>query len=127
LWEGKDPKFIDFLQQPDPSGLYTYGELVELYNDKWDADKLTKVFDAYWSSQPAPKQPKPQNNSRDALIAPSRTQASSSPNTQEKRIWTGDMIRQFQNDDRMKKYDAETSAAMWNDLLAAPSENRVRG
>ena len=57
LWSGEDAMFMDFLQTSDPSGLYTYGDLVQLYNDNWDADKLTKVFNTYFDSAkpPAPK------------------------------------------------------------------------
>ena len=124
LWSGEDQKFLDFLQQPDPSGLYTYGDLVSAYNDRWDADKLVKVFDAYWGNGPA--KPKPANPAKEAMIAPSRQPSQSTPNVAEKRIWTQDMIRDFQTADRQKKYQPEESKAMWDDLLAALGENRIR-
>lgn len=134
LWDGKDPKFLEFCNQSDPSGLYTYGELIDLYNNKWDGERLAKVFNAYLGAstaeeskppQATPPQQKP-NPARESMVAPSRTTQHQSPATEEKRIWNNAMIAQFQRDDRANKYDAETSKAMWDDLLAAMSEGRIR-
>lgn len=128
LWEGKDPKFIEFLNQPDPSGLYTYGDLVQQYNNNWDADRLAKVFNIYLDSKQPPKQPKPErpNPVKQAMVAPSRSTQHTAPKTTEKIIWTKDAIKDFEKNDRMGKYSPEQSKAMWEDLLSAVAENRVR-
>lgn len=137
-WNGQDPKFQEFLSTPDPSGLYTYGELANACVDKWDADRLTKIFNIYFGQnvpalvppvvpplpQVTPKAPHP---AQEALIAPSRTAAHTTPQNSEKQIWTGEMIKEFQRLDRKPgHYDPETSKALWDDLLAAPGEGRVR-
>lgn len=128
LWEGKDPKFIEFLNQPDPSGLYTYGDLVQQYNNNWDADRLAKVFNTYLDSKQPPKQPKPEqpNPAKQAMVAPSRSTQHTAPKTTDKIIWTKDAIKDFEKNDRMGKYNPEQSKAMWEDLLSAVAENRVR-
>ena len=128
LWSGQDPKFLEFLQQPDPSGLFTYGELALAYNDKWDADKLGIVFNTYLSGNkpqqpPAAKKPNP---AQEAMVAPSRGPSTSTPQVNDKRIWTQETMAEFQKADRSGKYDATTSKAMWDDLLSALSENRIR-
>lgn len=128
LWSGKDPKFVEFLSKPDPSGLYTYGDLARLYNDNWDADKLAVIFNTYTQSQaPAPKQQTKPNPVQEAIVAPSRTTQHVAPDAGEKRLWSQDMISEFQKNDRAGKYDSETSKAMWEDLLSALGENRIRG
>jgi hypothetical protein len=127
LWAGKDPKFIEFLQQPDPSGLYTYGDLVSAYNDNWDADRLGKIFNTYFdnsqASVPRTKQPRPEQT---AMVAPNRTNTHTTPSTQGQRIWTKDSMAEFQAKDRGGKYSPEESQAMWTDLLAAANEGRIR-
>lgn len=125
LWAGKDQKFVEFLQQPDPSGYYTYGDLAQMANDNWDADRLGKIFNDYLESS-QPKQVKKQNPAQEAMVAPSRTTTHTTPSANDKRVWTQDMIAQFQTDDRRGKYDPDTSKAMWDDLLAAMAENRIR-
>lgn len=125
LWEGKDPKFLDFLKEPDPSGLYNYGDLVNMYNENWDADRLAKVFNTYLATTKT-TQTKVPNPQKDALIAPSRNNTQPTPNTDGKRIWTQDSFSKFQKDDRMGKYSAEESAALWDDLTSAPAEGRMR-
>lgn len=128
-WEGKDPKFLEFLQKPDPSGLYTYGDLVQAYNDAWDADKLSKVFNAYYG-EPAPTpEPKPKrepNPAQQAMVAPSRNNVHTAPDSKDKTVWTQDSIKEFQRLDRQGKYDSDTSKAMWEDLLSAANEGRIR-
>ena len=129
LWAGNDPKFIEFLQQPDPSGLYTYGDLVQVYNDNWDADKLTKVFNHYFDvnsvqKTPEPRVPRPEQN---AMVAPSRSTQHVSPATNDKQIWTQAAMNEFQAKDRRGAYSSEESKAMWDDLLAAMGEGRIRG
>jgi hypothetical protein len=132
LWQGKDEKFVEFLDQPDPSGLYTYGQLVQLYNDNWDADRLATIFNLYLKSQAKP-QPQPEvvkppvrNPAQDAVVAPSRATTNTVPTTTDAKVWTQEMIAEFKKNDRMGKYDAETSKAMWDDLLSAISQNRIR-
>jgi hypothetical protein len=126
LWEGKDPKFLEYLQKPDPSGLYTYGDLVQMYNDQWDADKLAIVINTYLETiKPAKKDvPKP-NAERDALIAPSRSTTTTTPNLEDKQIWTKASIKEFERDDRRNKYTPEDSQKLWADLLTAASEGRI--
>lgn len=129
LWEKPPQKFLDFLTKADPSGLYTYGDLVQHYNDSWDADKLSKVFNIYFEESTSTKPTKVKevvSKEKEALIAPSKTNTHTSPDTEDKRIWTQDMIEEFQRLDRQKKYSPEESKAMWDDLLAAVSENRIK-
>lgn len=123
-----DPKFEEFLTKPDPSGLYTYGELFEAYNNKWDQEKISKIFNIYLGENkpvtPPPVPPKV--NNREALVAPSRTNANPTPPTDNQIIWTQSEIEKFQRDDRAGKYTPEESQLIWNDLLAALSENRIK-
>jgi hypothetical protein len=125
LWEGKDPKFLEYLQQPDPSGLYTYGDLVQMYNDAWDADKLAVVINGYLGTKKIVKKEKV-NHEREAMVAPSRSSASSSPNIEDKQIWNKDRIKEFEREDRQGKYSTEDSQKLWADLLTAASEGRIR-
>lgn len=122
-WMGEDPKFQEFLQKPDPSGLYTLGELAKIYNDNWEADKLTNLFNLYYQQGEAPKKSNP---TKDAMVAPSRSTTHSAPPADEKIIWTKDKIKEFEKSDRMQAYAPEESQRLWQDLLAAPSEGRVR-
>lgn len=129
LWAGEDEGFVEFLSQPDPHGLYTYGELVEAYNNKWDADRLATVFNTYLSKTAQPvqrEQPKKPSPANEAMVAPSRKTPTAAPRAEEKRIWTQESMKEFQVADRQGKYDPETSKAMWEDLLSAVSENRIR-
>ena len=119
-----NPKIAEFLAKPDPSGYYTNFDLVKLFNDKWDGDKLANVFNSYYEQVPKPK---PKNNPvQDAMVAPSRSTQHVAPSSSEKTIWTKDMMAQFEKDDRTGKYTPEESQAKWNDLLAAASEGRIR-
>jgi hypothetical protein len=124
LWQGNDPKFIEFLEQPDPSGLYTYGQLIKAYNDEWDADRMSIVFNTYLGqSKPVQRQPRPE---KEAMVAPSRQNTHSTPNVNNPTIWTSQTMKEFQENDRLGRYTPEESKAMWDDLLSAPSENRMR-
>lgn len=128
-WQGEDPKFLEFLKEPDPSGLYTYADLAKLYNDAWDADKLAVIFKQYkqWntSTQQEVVPPKP-NPQKEAMVAPSRANTHTTPDITGKRIWTQDMISEFQIADRRGKYTPDESKAMWDDISAALGENRIR-
>ena len=127
LIQGNNPKFTKFLSKPDPSGLYTYGDLTQMYVDNWEADKLAKVFNTYLeSSKPAPKQDTTPNPSREAMVAPSRNTTHNTPNTNDKRIWNKETISMFEREDRAGKYNSEESKAMWDDLLSAVTEGRIR-
>jgi hypothetical protein len=131
LWEGNDPKFIEFLESPDPSGLYTYADLVKLYNDNWDGDKLAKVFNLYLGDTPVveipePPKPKAPNPAKEALVAPSRSTTHTTPTVNDKRIWTTDAMSEFQRKDRRGDYTPDESKAMWEDLLAAANEGRIK-
>jgi len=124
-WNGKDKGFQKFLEKSDPSGLYTYGELVELYNEKWNADKLAKVFNVYLEGKS--KHKNTDIAPKKTLVAPSKTNRSTNtPTTNDKKIWTMQEINEFQAADRRGDYTPEDSQKLWNDLLAAPGENRVR-
>lgn len=126
-WQGNDPKFQEFLNSTDPNGLYTYAELIDKYNTEWDADKMAKIFNIYYDSQkPATPIPEKTRPDKEAMIAPSRQPAQSTPQSEEKIIWTKDKLAEFQRLDRMGKYPKEDSLKLWNDLLAAPAEGRFR-
>lgn len=135
LWEGQDPKFVEFLQQPDPSGYFTNGQLAEQFNANWDGDKLARLFNTYFESatpkvelkQPEPKPVQKPNPAQEARIAPSRQTNHNQPAPDDKRIWTRESMAEFQKAERAGKYSAEEAAALWADLLAAPSQNRMRG
>lgn len=124
-----DPKVAEFLSSPDPSGLYTYAELIHQFNTKWDGDKLSRVFNLYLesTSEPEPppvkKQPRPEQQ---AMVAPSRSTSNVAPQSNDKLIWTNETMKEFQAAERAGKYTPEQAQAMWNDLLAAPSEGRFR-
>lgn len=127
-WSGADEKFMQFVNSPDPSGLYTYGQLLEAYNNEWDGEKLAKVLNLYFGVEPQKSQqeqsPSPQQS---AMIAPSRQTNVPTPQANDSRIWTRADIAEFQKLDRMGKLTPEESKALWDDLLIAPSQNRIRG
>jgi hypothetical protein len=130
LETGTNPKFVEFLQSTDPSGLYTYADLVKLYNDNWDADKLATVFKTFLGEpvvkdEPVVVPPKP-NAVKDALIAPSRQADNPQPTSSDKKIWTQADIGEFQRRDRQGDYSEEVSKALWDDLLAAMSDGRIK-
>lgn len=131
-WDGKDPKFQEFLEKQDPSGLYTYADLINLYNTQWDADRMSKIFNMYFEETATPEVPivpKPAPQSRpdkEAMIAPSRTQVQSTPASEEKLIWTSEKLAEFQKLDRAGKYSKEESLKLWDDLLSAPAEGRFK-
>lgn len=130
-WEalvtGQDKNFIEFANKLDPTGLYTYGQLIQSANDNWDIDRMAAILQNYNSQTQAP-QKESITKQKQAMIAPSRSTTSSNtvPNESGK-IWTASEIIQFQIDDRKGKYDDETSKRMYADLLAASSEGRIRG
>jgi len=127
-----DPKIAEFLQQTDPSGLFTYYDLINGYQNKWDADKLAIVFNTYLGQSapvvppavPIVKDPPP---GQQALVAPNRQTPHTTPAVGEQRIWTAEMINEFKRNDLQNKYSPDESKNMWDDLLAAMSENRIRG
>ena len=124
-WDGKDPKFTEFLAKPDPSGLYTNSDLADLYSKNWDADKMVKLMNMYFDDGKAPEK-KETNKEKDALVAPSKKSPVTAPKTNDDKInWTPESIRQFEIDDRRGQYSSEESKMMWDDLLSAPSENRI--
>lgn len=123
LWEGKDKGFQKFLQQTDPMGLNTYETYLNQFNDNWDADGMSKIFNIYLES----KKTKPDTSKeKDAMIAPSRNKTAQPTTDSGKQIWTAESIKQFEVDDRRGKYTDAESQALWADLLAAPSEGRIR-
>jgi hypothetical protein len=117
-----DPKFIKFLEKTDPSGLYTYGDLLTEYNNNWDHEKMAKVFNIFYEGNPKKEAP-PQ---KDAIVAPSRKTEHSVPTGGDKIIWTEESMQQFYKDDRARKIPAEESAKLWEDLMLAASEGRIK-
>lgn len=123
--EPSDPKIAAFLQQKDPSGLYTHAELLDMYNSKWDADRFAAVCNLY-NGQQKPE-PKRENPAREAMIAPSRTPSTPvTPTDGNKKMWTMAEFEQFQADERRGKYTPEQSEAIWADVQKALAENRFR-
>lgn len=136
LLYGEGEATAAFLASPDPSGLYTMGDLIEAYSEKWDADKLVKLlnnhFEAITPKEEPPKveppaQPKKPNPAKEALVAPSRQTPHNTPAAEDKRVWTRETMAEFQKLDRQGKYSPEESQALWADLLSAAGENRIRG
>jgi hypothetical protein len=125
--QGQDPsnpKIAEFLMKPDPSGLYTNLELLNAYNDKWDADRFATVCNMYGDTPEAHVPAR--NPSREALVAPSRTNSQPAPSTEEKKMWSMSDINKFQSDRRMDKYSDEQADAIWKDIQQALAENRIR-
>jgi hypothetical protein len=127
LFRGEDTKFEAYLDQEDSSGLHTNRELMDGYNDSWNADRMVRLFNNYLG-EPAPvEEKKPKANPvEEALIAPSRKTPHTTPNTEDKQMWTQDSLKQFEKDDMAGKYSSEESAALWQDLLSALAENRIQ-
>lgn len=119
--EPSDPGIAAFLNSPDPSGLYTNLELLDMYNEKFDSDRFARVCNLY--TQPAAPKPNP---SRDALLAPSRSNSQPVPQGVEQKVWTMPEIEQFQRDKRSEKYSEEQADAIWLDIQKALAENRIR-
>jgi len=130
LWAGKDEKFVSFLDSVEPNSGFKYSDIVKHHNDNWNADGLAHVFNAYLGSAPVTSVPekvvKQPNPAKEALVAPSRTTTHTTPKTEEARIWTRETMAEFQKEDRMGKYTPEESKALWEDLMSAPSQNRMR-
>lgn len=120
-----DPKFEEFLAQEDPSGFSTYGELLDKFNQDWDQTRMAKVFNAFYGEGKTETPEKKSSPDKDAIVAPSRKTQAKTPEASDKINWTRESIKQFERDDRAGKYSSEDSQKMWDDLLAAPSENRI--
>lgn len=136
FWLQENPKFDAFLDSTDPYGLYTYREIADKYNTDWNADGLANLFNLYLKQQgqtapPAqevepPKRTAAPNPAQQALVAPSRSTQNTPPATQDKRIWTNEIMKEFERNERAGKYTQEEADAIWADLLSAPKENRFR-
>lgn len=128
--EGKDDGFLEFLQQPDPSGVYTNAELFDIFNSKWQPEKMASLMNVYFGepeSEIAEKQKQhKQSPDEEALIAPSRKTKHKTPSSSENKIWTMQSIEEFQLADRQGKFSQEESKAMWDELLLALAENRIQ-
>lgn len=120
---GEDPKFLEFLEQEDPSGFNTYGELLERFNSNWDEKKMVKVFNTFYGEKTKSKTES--SPDKEAIVAPSRKTQAQAPSGDDKIMWTPESIKQFERDDRSGKYSPEESMKLWDDLLHAPSENRI--
>lgn len=130
VWETEDPAFMAFLDTKGPFGLMTYAEMMAHANSTWNAEAMAEIFNAYFgdsaTEQPSSKQKEVSKKQKEALIAPSRDTKATTPKADEKRIWTQEMIKQFQKDDLQKKFTPEESQNLWNDLLAAANEGRIQ-
>jgi hypothetical protein len=136
-WEGKDEGFIAFLDQPDPSGLYTNGQLFRLFYENLNDEKMATLFNLYYQSSAPPAdlpaaptavvKPPVEDKNKQALIAPSRATQQSVPTSgPEPIIWTKATQQQFERDDRAGKYSQEESLKLWNDLMLAPGQGRYK-
>lgn len=128
LWSGADEGFAGFLGQTvsTPLGDYTNADLLRHYNDNWDADRLATLLNSYLGEpqqEPEPKKKPPVDDSR---VAPSRRSAPEPESVGQPKIWTNEMIAEFQTNDRRGMYTPEESQALWDDLLLAPAQNRIR-
>lgn len=140
FWMNHDPEFDAFLEKKDPYGLYSYKQLIDQFGQAWDADGVANIFNTFLKEKqpaadldvpavlevPKKKETPPPSPAQEALVAPPRSTQHTPPAPQDKRIWTQSMIREFEKADRAGKYDEATSQAMWQDLLSAPAENRIR-
>ena len=131
----QDPAFTAFLSKQDPNGFYTYGEILDQANLNWDANKMAKVYKLYVDSKTPQVQPVTQQTlqptapitpAQEAMVAPARTTTQPTPVTDDSIIWTSTMINDFKRDDRLGKYSKEDSDALWDDLVLAPSQGRIR-
>jgi len=128
LMEGKDENFIEFLNSPDPSGLYTFGQLMKLYNDNWDADRLSTILNTYLGEAEAEPEPTPKKKAKVPNVQPKRKSPNTLPEPEdEKKIWTQQDIRDLEKAERDGKLNEEESKAQFADLLAAAHEGRIRG
>ena len=119
--EPSDPAIAAFLNSPDPSGLYTNLELLNMYNENFDSERFAKVCNLY--TKPAAPMSNP---AKDALLAPSRSNNQPVPQATDPKLWTMPEIEQFQRDKRADKYSPEQADAIWLDIQKALAENRIR-
>jgi hypothetical protein len=137
-WTEQDsnPEFELFLKQPDPSGLYTNGQLAEMFSDKGDADKFSTLLNIFYQTQgdpvtdPAPVVPTPATTKEtpkpDAMVAPSRTAPAVTPADEgDKIVWTQATMDAFYKKDQKKGYTPQESEKLWADILLAPHEGRI--
>jgi hypothetical protein len=123
--EPSNERVAAYLESADPSGLYTNYELIQAYNNEWDADRMAIVCNMYSAPKP---QREVRNFQREAMVAPSRVRTQPSmQSAPEKRMWTMKEFQQFQVDARNDKYDDATKAEIWADVQSAISEGRIRG
>ena len=125
--DGKDDGFLAFLEESDPTGLYTNAELFDLFNSKWQPEKMATLMNMYFGEKTPEEEPKKKKPSPDeeALVAPSRKTKHKTPSTEEQRVWTAKSIEEFKLADRQGRFSAEESTKMWDDLLLALSQNRI--
>jgi hypothetical protein len=126
LWRGENQEFLDFLDTKEPNGFFTYREVAKKANDSWDADTLSKVFNAFHASHgPVTAESAPVVEQAKPDVVPNRKPVAAEPNATEAKIWTQADIADFKTRDRQGKIPAEESEALWNDFLRAPSEGRI--
>jgi hypothetical protein len=143
-WTNQDsnPEFEAFLNAPDPSGLYTNGELAEIFNQNHDGVKFAKLMGQFYKAEEPAADPKPAPVADPApaaqepaavatpdpadMIAPDTASAAAPTETGEKRIWTKESMDAFYEKDRKDGYTPEESTQLWNDLLMAEVEGRIQ-
>ena len=122
-----DPAIIDFLRQPDPSGLYTNYDLIHMYNEQWNADKLASVCNMFAAPvATTPPQQKKNVAAQNAIVAPTRTRSQPAPVTDSGIQWSSSSFEQFTRDDAAGKFSPSESQALWNDANRALKEGQFR-
>lgn len=147
--EGSNPDFEAFLDQPDPSGIYTNRQLADIFNENHDGVRFAKLLSQFYKQSEAtpPQGQEPQKEAAAApeppkapekpkkepakeqhhMTAPDATPPAAVPETTEgKIIWTQETMDAFYAKDRKNGYSPEESQRLWNDLLLAPAEGRIQ-
>ena len=149
-WTNQDsnPKFEAFLAAEDPSGLYTNGELAEIFNQNHDGVKFAKLMSQFYKAEtpasepnqvpvadPAPAsaaEPVSAKATPDPadMIAPDTAAAAAPTEAGDKIIWNKQSMDAFYAKDRNSAdnggYSEAESTRLWNDLLLAEHEGRIQ-
>ena len=145
LMAGKDEEFLAFLGETDPSGMFTYGDVLDNANKNWDGDRMSKLFKLYLKegdtatvaadeedpakiAEDAKKAAlaKAKKKKKAAMVAPSTTQTTTTPTDDDKIIWTQASIAQLEKDERSGKITKEEADKYFDDLMLATKEGRIR-
>ena len=137
--ENNNPEFEAWLAQPDPSGVYTNGELANVFNENGDGVRFAKLISSFYGEgdaapavveEPAAVTPEPtpekKTEGQEHMIAPDTSSTTTPETTNDKTVWTEASMAEFYEKDRKGKYSKEVSAKMWTDLLSALAEGRIQ-